>query len=193
MTRNVAIGLLVPALLFAGLYFPALAKLSIALVSPYGKADVRKRLFAAILDAIPIAATLLSPDSGPVLVLIAAAYMLLRDSVRGQSLGKLICGLVVVSVETGQPCGIRGSVWRNGVFLLPGANLVAMFLEPLTIVRDPQGQRLGDKLAQTQVVEGLGARDLAAAFQRWWRGVIADAARSGRRSRERPVDVRREV
>jgi hypothetical protein len=33
-----------------------------------------------------------------------------------------------------------------------------VFLEALTIARDSLGQRLGDRIAQTQVVEGLGAR-----------------------------------
>jgi hypothetical protein len=32
---------------------------------------------------------------------------------------------------------------------------------------DPQGQRLGDRLAQTQVVEGAGARELAKSLQDW--------------------------
>ena len=32
-----------------------------------------------------------------------AVYLLLRDSVQGQSLGKLLFGLVVINLETGQP------------------------------------------------------------------------------------------
>ena len=49
---------------------------------------------------------------------------------------------------------------------MPGLNIVAGVLEPFTIVRDPQGQRLGDRLAHTQVVEGLGARELTKIVQR---------------------------
>src|SRR5262249_56852215 len=42
---------------------------------------------------------------------------------------------------------------------------VAILLEARTVVRDRQGQRLGDTLAQTQVVEGFGAKDLVKSFQ----------------------------
>ena len=89
-----------------------------------------------------------------------AAYLLFRDAIRGQSVGKFILGLVVISLETGRPSSLVGSVRRNLLLLLPGANVVAIFLEVQTVVRDPQGQPLGDRLAQTQVVEGFGAKDL---------------------------------
>jgi hypothetical protein len=56
-------------------------------------------------------------------------------------------------------------VTRNFLLLLPGANVVAVVLEARTILSDPQGQRLGDRLAQTQVVEGAGARDLVKSLQ----------------------------
>jgi hypothetical protein len=49
-------------------------------------------------------------------------------------------------------------------------------------MRDVQGQRLGDRLAQMQVVEGLGAKDLVDEFQRWWQRVAGELARSGRRA-----------
>ena len=170
------LGFILPALLFAALYFPAVAKLSLALISPYAKADVPKRLLAATIDAVPVVMSwLLYRDSGsPVFLVIGAGYLVLRDSMRGQSLGKLLLGLTVINIETGQPCSLKSSVWRNVLFLIPGANVAALFLEPITVVRDPQGQRLGDKLAQTQVIEGLGVRELAASFQRWWRSVLSD-------------------
>ena len=44
---------------------------------------------------------------------------------------------------------------------------MAIFLEARTIVVDPQGQRLGDRLAQTQVIGGAGARDLVKSVQDW--------------------------
>jgi len=34
------------------------------------------------------------------------------------------------------------------------------------VVRDPQGERLGDRLAETQVVDGFGARELVKTLQR---------------------------
>jgi uncharacterized RDD family membrane protein YckC len=193
MTSTAMLGLALPAVLFAAVYFPTITQLSIALISPYAKADVRKRLFAATIDGIPVIITwLLFGDSGaPLFLIIGAGYLLLRDSMRGQSLGKLMLGLVVISLETGRPCTLKGSVWRNIVFLIPGANMAAVFLEPITVVRDPQGQRLGDKLAQTQAVEGFGVRDLAASFQRWWRSVISELHPFIRKPGREPVDIGR--
>ena len=187
------LGFVLPAVLFAAVYFPAITQLSIALVSPYAKADVRKRLFAATIDGVPVITTwLLYWNSGATLFLVVgAAYLLLRDSMQGRSLGKLFLGLVVINVETGRPCTMKGSVWRNLLFLIPGANIVAVFLEPITVVRDPQGQRLGDKLAQTQVIEGFGVRDLAASFQRWWLSFLSELNPMVRKPGDEPVDVGR--
>ena len=71
------------------------------------------------------------------------------------------------------------------MLLLPGANIAAAVLEALTIARDPLGQRLGDRIARTQVVEGLGARELVRLFQQ---ELLASAIRGGRKRRS-PVEV----
>ena len=183
--------LTLPAVLFAVVYFPTLTKLSMALVSPYAKADVMKRLFAAMIDGFAIIVTVFvySSSRSAWLLVMGALYLLLRDSVRGQSIGKFFMGLVVIRPETGRPCTLKDSVWRNALLLIPGANVVAIFLESITIVRDPQGQRLGDKVAQTQVVEGLGARDVAAAFQHWWRSFLGGLTPVLRRPGREPAEV----
>jgi uncharacterized RDD family membrane protein YckC len=170
MTGNALLWIVVLAgIVLALVYFPVLTRLSRGLLSPYPKADVRRRLYAATVDALLIMTTgFLYWNSKSVLFLVVgAAYLLLRDAMRGQSVGKFIFGLVVISLETGRPTTPSGSIRRNLLLLLPGANLVAVILEAVTIVRDPQGQRLGDRLAQTQVVEGLGAKDLLKSFQDW--------------------------
>ena len=181
---------LLPAVLFALVYFPTYTYLSVGLISRYAKVDVRKRFLAAYLDSISvIVAWFLWRNSGSLVYLAgAAAYMLLRDSIGGQSLGKLLVGLVVVNLHTGQPCGWKDSALRNVFFIVPGANVVAIFLESITLVRDRQGQRLGDRLAQTQVVEGLGAKDLATLFQQWWQSVFGNLERSVRRPRRQPAE-----
>jgi len=186
-------GLVLSALLFGAVYFPTLTRLSIALVSPYAKADVPKRLAAAAIDGVPIVVSgLFYWSSGSVaLPLIGAAYMLLRDGVRGQSVGKLWLGLVVMNLRTGRPCTLKDSLWRNALFLIPGANLVAVVLEAVTLVRDPQGQRLGDRIAHTQVIEGLGVKDLAASFQQWWLKFLGEVGPAGRKPEREPADVRR--
>ena len=179
----------VPAIVFALAYFPVVTHLSRGLVSAYAKADVTRRVLAATTDGVIVVASCrLYWNSGwvPYLV-VAAGYVLLRDAVRGQSIGKLACGLVVIGLETGRPASVVASIRRNALLLLPGANVAALFLEGLTIVRDPQGQRLGDRLAQTQVVEGLGARDLIKSFQEWLMGLGADFRRAAGRRRRAPV------
>jgi uncharacterized RDD family membrane protein YckC len=161
------------AVVFALVYFPIATQLSRSFVSPYAKADVKRRLFAATIDGLLVVTScLLYWNMGYVSYLAAGgAYLLLRDAIRGQSVGKLLLGLVVISLETGSASSLAGSVRRNLLLLLPGANIVAIFLEAATLVRDPQGQRLGDRLAQTQVVEGLGGKDLVKAFQDWLMGL----------------------
>jgi uncharacterized RDD family membrane protein YckC len=184
------LSLLLPAVLFALVYFPTLNYLSAALVTPYAKVDVWKRLLAAFLDGMPaIAAWFVYRSTGSLLVVAGAVvYLVLRDGIGGQSLGKLLVGLVVVNLRTGRLCTWRDSALRNVFVLIPGANVAAIFLECVTIVRDPQGQRLGDRLAQTQVVEGLGAKDLATSFQRWWLSVLGTLERHVRRPRRQPAE-----
>jgi uncharacterized RDD family membrane protein YckC len=161
--------LLLPAIAFALAYSPIVTNLSRGLVSPYMKADVRKRFNAASVDGlIVVTLCLFGWMTGSLPYLAAGAgYLLLRDAIGGQSVGKLLFGLVVINLETGRPASVSDSVRRNLLLLLPGANIVAIFLEARTIAVDPQGQRLGDRLAQTQVVEGAGARDLVKSFQDW--------------------------
>jgi hypothetical protein len=65
---------------------------------------------------------------------------------------------------------------------------MAIVLESITLIRDPQGQRLGDRLAHTQVIEGLGAKDLATSFQEWWMKVFGELERDSRRRRGQPAE-----
>jgi uncharacterized RDD family membrane protein YckC len=126
----------------------------------------------------------------PWFLVVGGLYLLLRDSVQGQSLGKLLFGLVVISLETGRPATLSHSVRRNMLFLLPGANIAAAFLEARTLVRDVQGQRLGDRLAHTQVIEGYGVKDLVQSFLDWWSNLLPELHRA-RRPRRGPVVIDR--
>jgi uncharacterized RDD family membrane protein YckC len=176
---------LLSAITLALAYRPILSKLSIALASPYPKADLTKRFFAAMVDGtlVGIALIFYRNSHVPAYLIVAAAYLLLRDAAQGRSVGKFLCGLVVVNLATGRPCGWGPCVSRNVLFLLPGANVVAAFLETSTIVRDPQGQRLGDRFALTQVVEGFGAKDVVSAVQEWWLDFIGRLDGSSRKPR----------
>ncbi len=193
MTREVVLGLFVlPAFAFSLGYFPALNRLTVALVSPYARADIRKRLYAAAIDSLLVATSGVFSQilQSPWFLAAGALYLLLRDSVQGQSLGKLLFGLVVISLETGRPATIVSSVRRNLLFLLPGANIPAAFLETMTLVRDVQGQRLGDRLAHTQVIEGFGVKDLVKSSVEWLIGLFPELHRVRRPKRE-PVVVDR--
>jgi uncharacterized RDD family membrane protein YckC len=177
--------IVLPAAVFSLAYFPLMSQVSSGLVSPYPKADIRKRIYAAAIDSTLLMSSWIAYQrlDSILFLIFGAVYLLLRDGVRGASLGKLLCGLVVISLETGKPATMIASARRNAILLVPGANLAAAVLEMITIGRDVQGQRLGDRLAQTQVIEGLGAKDLVTELERWWQSVVAELARSGRRGR----------
>jgi hypothetical protein len=169
MIDNVLVSFsLISAVTLGLAYHPILNKLSVGLISPYPKADMTKRALAAMADGLFVAIALFYYRSwgSPVYLFAGVAYLLFRD-VAGRSVGKFLFGLVVTDLETGRPCGWRASINRNILLPLPGANVVAAFLEASTIVRDPQGQRLGDRFALTQVVEGFGVKDLLTGVQQW--------------------------
>jgi uncharacterized RDD family membrane protein YckC len=167
--NGVVTALVLSAVAF-GLVYPAIVtRLTLGLVSPYAKADVNRRLIAVGVDSSFVAvAAYFYWNSGfwPYLAP-GVAYLIFRDGIHGQSIGKFLMGLIVISLETGKPATLSSSVRRNLLFLIPGANVVALMLEVRTLISDPQGQRLGDRLAQTQVVEGFGAKDLVRSFQEW--------------------------
>ena len=167
MSAGTLIGIcILSAIIFALGYFPIAMRLSRGLVSPYAKANVKRRVLAAIIDGQLVLTCCVLYRTSNFLAYLAAgiAYLLFRDAIRGQGVGKFLCGLVVVSLEHGRPCSPFDSVARNFLFLIPGANVVALFLEARSIVRDPQGQRLGDRMAHTQVIEGMGAKELVKSF-----------------------------
>jgi hypothetical protein len=170
---------IVPALVFGLAYFPIVTYLARGLVSSYAKVDLRRRFLAAAVDvSLVVTSVSLYTATGAVPFLVgAAAYVAIRDAIAGRSVGKFLFGLMVIHLESGRPAGGMASMRRNLLFLLPGANLVALGLESLMIVRDPQGQRLGDRLAQTQVVDSSTVRELARGFAEWWRRFLPEATR----------------
>ena len=92
----------------------------------------------------------LLPRTGIVLILVAALfgalYTLLADGLEGgQSVGKRLVGIRVISMETGAPCTYGQSFVRN---------LLLMILGPIDwiFILGERHQRLGDKAAGTIVV-----------------------------------------
>jgi uncharacterized RDD family membrane protein YckC len=110
-----------PAVVFALIYFPIVTQLSRGLLSPYAKAEVKRRLYAATIDGLMVVTSCFLYWNLNVVLYLAAggAYLLFRDAIKGQSIGKFLLGLVVISLETGRPSSLTGSVRRNALLLLP--------------------------------------------------------------------------
>ncbi len=150
------------------LFFPLEGRLSKALVSTYPKADPRKRMFAAAIDAaISMTCLVLLAPAGMIVALtLSPFYLFVRDCLfPGQSPGKLLFGLVVIQLENGAPCQAGRALRRNVIFVVPGYNAAALLFEALAVRNDGQGMRCGDRLSQTQVVAGKDAKDVVRSLQ----------------------------
>jgi uncharacterized RDD family membrane protein YckC len=121
-------------------------------------ASLPQRLAAQFLDGLvaalpPVAAFLVTfalQRTGIVLIVLACLfaflYTLLADGLEGgQSFGKRMVGIRVVSMQSGAPCSFGQSFIRN---------LLLMILGPIDwiFIFGDRRQRLGDKAAGTIVV-----------------------------------------
>ncbi|UCG37876.1 MAG: RDD family protein [bacterium] len=130
------------------------------------KAGVLKRIMARLVDIlIAWALVLVIP---PVGFLAGFLYLAAADGVqKGQSLGKMVFGLEVLTRE-GTPCDLKSSLYRNlpfvlalvfaaipllGWILLLIAGIPILLIELWLVVVDEKGERLGDRIAGTTVVE----------------------------------------
>jgi uncharacterized RDD family membrane protein YckC len=72
----------------------------------------------------------------------------------GQSIGKKMMGLMVVHLQTNQPCNRGQSALRYLVmFLLNLVPYIGWLIEPIVLLSAAGGRRLGDSAAGTQVIE----------------------------------------
>jgi len=139
------------------------------------KADLGKRFLAALIDGLLSGVVGLIPVIGG---LAGAAYMLVRDGLEldfmdQRSIGKKVMKLRPIRLD-GQPMDMATSVKRNipfaigplaGVFivipvagwivglLLGIVSLIVVLIEIVLVLTDADGRRMGDKLADTMVVE----------------------------------------
>ena len=134
------------------------------------KAEYLERFLAKFIDFLVMGALFMIPGFvGP---LAGMTYLLISDGLsKGQSLGKRIIGLRVVSLATGAPSDFRKSIIRNSPFavliiffymvgwipylgkLLEAAAFLAVFgIEISLIYTDDMGARFGDRIARTLVV-----------------------------------------
>ncbi len=89
------------------------------------------------------------------LYLIPITYSLIKDGLGdGQSWGKRAVNLMVVNLDDNVPCNIEKSFFRNFIssilLIIP---LLGWLIEPLMVIMTIDGRKLGDKAANTQVIE----------------------------------------
>ncbi|MCM0606866.1 MAG: RDD family protein [Xanthomonadaceae bacterium] len=130
-----------------------------------------KRIVAKSVDLLVFvfAAIVLPQFFGP---LIGFIYTMVGDAIgvsvfRGQSFGKMVVGLKVVSRVSGQPAGLRDSIIRNapigvatffsiipfwGWLIMVVMGVPMLLIEAFLLMRTEQGHRLGDVMADTEVV-----------------------------------------
>lgn len=141
-------------------------------IKPTGdeKADLGKRAAAVIIDlVIAWVVAIVIPFVGG---LIGAAYMLFRDGFEfnfmdHRSLGKKLLKLRPVTLD-GSPVDISVSVRRNWVFAIGPVlmifpvigwvlgsivSFIIGLVEIILVLTDEEGRRMGDKLANTKVIE----------------------------------------
>jgi uncharacterized RDD family membrane protein YckC len=143
----------------------------------FSKADYPERFIAKFIDFLVMGALFMVP--GIVGPLAGMTYLLISDGLSGgQSLGKRIIGLKVVSLTTGAPCDFRKSMIRNSPFavlliffylvgwipylgkLLEAAAFLAVFgIEIALIYTDDLGARFGDRIARTLVIPATRHED----------------------------------
>ncbi len=139
-----------------------------------GRADVGKRMVAAIIDAVITIVIGFVPIAGGIA---ATAYWLVRDGMDlefmdHRSIGKKIMKLRPVTLDGG-PVDLATSLKRNWMFAIGGVAqffamtiiglviaiplfllaIVIAIVEVVLVFVDPAGQRVGDKMAGTRVIE----------------------------------------
>jgi uncharacterized RDD family membrane protein YckC len=133
------------------------------------KADLVKRFIAALIDNVLAALVGAIPVVGGI---VGAAYILLKDGLElefmdKRSIGKKLMKLRPVRLDGGS-MDITTSIQRNwplaigsilaiipvlGWIIAVPVSLVIGIIELVLVFTDPEGRRLGDKLAGTKVIE----------------------------------------
>ena len=83
-------------------------------------------------------------------ILGSVLYHTISEGVHGSTLGKLICGLVVIK-EDRKPCGFFSALWRSLAYLIDA--IIFTIPAVLSMSKSSKRQRLGDRWAKTMVVK----------------------------------------
>ena len=129
----------------------------------YPKAQVLNRGIAKLIDLFIVAAV--GQVIVPVGFLGGLAYILIADGFAGgRSIGKRLIGLQTVLPDRREAAGFRESIIRNLPFAVAQVTFVVPYVgwivslaiiafEAVLIVGNEQGRRLGDEVADTQVLD----------------------------------------
>ena len=90
-----------------------------------------------------------------ILYIIPLTYTLIKDGLgRGQSWGKRAVGLMVMHLPDNRPCTLGQSSLRNLFILFFGLiPILGWLAEPIMVLVSENGRRMGDRAANTMVVE----------------------------------------
>lgn len=151
-------------------------------IPEYEKADLGKRFLAYLLDGlitlilfIPSIALIsevfisyfsygynsidsLNPSKlvlGFILILIPFIYALIKDGLgEGQSYGKRAMDLMVVNVNSNNPCSKSNSAGRNIMTsLISSIPYIGWLIEVIMVFANQEGRKLSDLVAGTQVID----------------------------------------
>lgn len=145
----IAFIILVPSIGFARLFY---SNIRMEGFIPGGPLPGTEMSFGPSITGLQVGGVMLLMVLG---VLWYVLYWLLRDGFgQGQSVGKKAAGLMVVRVQDNVPCGFGESAIRNLVGMLLGhLPAVGFLIEPLVLLIQEKGRRVGDLAAGTQVIE----------------------------------------
>lgn len=120
------------------------------MVEEFTPADWQTRSLAFLIDLIVYIA--LFYGLGGFGHFLAMLYILFRDGIfSGQSIGKKVMGIQVVHTD-GRAIHLVDSSFRNVLFLFYVVFPVAIVVETVALLRNPEHRRLGDRIAKTRVI-----------------------------------------
>jgi uncharacterized RDD family membrane protein YckC len=123
------------------------------------RADWQTRSLAFLIDLIVYLA--LFYGLGGLGHFLAMLYILFRDGMfSGQSIGKKVMGIQAVHTD-GRPVHFIDSAFRNVLFLFYVIFPAAIVVETVALFRNPDQQRLGDRIARTRVIRKEAVAALA--------------------------------
>jgi len=129
----------------------------------FPKADVIHRFIAKFIDFLIVAA--MARLIPPVGFFAGMTYLLIADGLfHGQSVGKRLIGLQVLQFDSGAAVSFRESILRNTPFTTAYLCLIIPYIgwllacgivviEALLVIGNLHGQRAGDEIAKTQVID----------------------------------------